>query len=52
MSRINAAVEGGTQRGKKIGAVPMEPPLTLRNYMLQCARQHTVIDYRPVFDIL
>lgn len=28
---------------KKIGAAPLGPPLTLRNYMLQRARQHTVI---------
>jgi len=28
---------------KKIGAAPMGPPLTLRNYMFQRARQHTVI---------
>jgi hypothetical protein len=28
---------------KKIGAAPLGPPLTLRNYMLQHARQHTVI---------
>jgi len=31
------------QESKKIGAAPMGPPLTLRNYMLQRARQHTVI---------
>ena len=29
----------------------MEPPLTLRNYMFQCARQHTVIDNIGLFSI-
>jgi hypothetical protein len=28
---------------KKIGAAPRGLPLTLRNYIQQCARQHTVI---------
>ena len=31
------------QSHKKIGAAPLGPPLTLRNYMLQRARQHTDI---------
>jgi hypothetical protein len=51
MSRINTAYPVGFSEDKKIGAVPPEPPLTLRNYMSQCARQHTVIDNIGRFSI-